>query len=491
MDVEVMIHGVPHGESYYGVEEERGFCLTNYDSDKNSQVKFLIQVRELSGKRYCYYHYLVKKDVVDDEGRAGSYFGMTIRTDEYWLNFGNVFRLLDLAFNGYVAKNILKKNEVGGYKYLVSSFKDTGEEIKKKVENLILSSMKGELRASLGQFSLIGGDFPSENLYEVSEKSVITALKQYGGVALSPYYPTRKTQSLLNEKEAACKRQLSDKDEQIRLVRKELAEAKSETTEKVNAESRKWEDKIRSQRSDYESKIGQLEEDLRKAKSETNSKIDEATREMREKLQSQKSDFETKLDKARSETKEKVEEEAKKWHEKIQTVCDELHGRKVSVVGKFSDGEEIGELRSLIKSWKEQNEKRTADFKSLREDLDRKQKEIENLLKKSSDNEEDGLQRRLVSTIKELQGKLDDFKESIEEAKGEFCSQKETKKRSEHTKRKVTNSDDDDENEDDRKKEKNFDVKGFFKKFPWKMALLIGGVVLALVLLGVLLFAVL
>lgn len=491
MDVEVLIHGVPLGESYYGIAEDRNFCLGNYDSNKSDLVKFLIQVRELSGKRYCYYHYLVKSNISAYDSRSGSYFGMTIRTDEYWVNYGNVFRILDLVFNGYIAKNVLKKNEAGGYKYLVSSFEEVGEGLQKKVENLILLSMKGEIRVPLSQLGLKSGSCPSENFYEVSEKSVVTALKQYGSIALSPYYPTKKTQKLLDEKDEAYKRELSGKDEQIKSVKSELADAKTQTTEQVAAERRRWDEIMRSQRSDYESKVSQLEEDLRKAKSETNSKIEDATRKMRDEMQSQKSDYESKLDKAKSESKEKVEAEAKKWHEKIQSVCDELHGRKVSVIGRISDGEEIGELRSLVKSWKEQTEKRNADFNSLREDLDRKQKEIENLLKKSSDKENDGLQRQLVSTIKELQGKLDDFKESIEEAKGEFYSQKDPKKRSEDTKREMTNSDDDDENVNEEKKGKNFDLKGFSKKISWKMVLLIGGVVLVFVLLGVLLFAVL
>ena len=114
MEVELFVHGVPSGEGFWGKEEDRNYFGTFYDHSSD-EVKFLIQTRALKGKPYCYYNYLVYKtvgsqapNIVANDGRDGSYFGITLRLDAYCKDIVNMYRILDTVFNVYVMGNLLK-----------------------------------------------------------------------------------------------------------------------------------------------------------------------------------------------------------------------------------------------------------------------------------------------------------------------------------------------------------------------------------------------
>ena len=101
MKIDLFVHGVPYGESYWRKGDDQDYFGTFYDRSSD-EVKCLIQVRMSEGKAYCYFNYLVNRDVLDSQGRAGSYFGMTLRIDSYCKDIVNVYRILDTLFNIYV-----------------------------------------------------------------------------------------------------------------------------------------------------------------------------------------------------------------------------------------------------------------------------------------------------------------------------------------------------------------------------------------------------
>ena len=122
MQVEYIISGTPKGQDYYGPEESRQYMSTMYGASTDN--KLMVDVRkEADGKSYCYYNYLINKDVLDVDGRSGSYFCLSLRVDEYCIDIQGMYRLLDMTYHNYVKKDILK---VEGTKlqYTASNFKD-------------------------------------------------------------------------------------------------------------------------------------------------------------------------------------------------------------------------------------------------------------------------------------------------------------------------------------------------------------------------------
>lgn len=201
MNVEVFVHGVPNGESFWGKEEERNFFGTFYGQGSDDAVKFLIQTRSINGTTYCYYSYLVYKNVLGNEGREGSYFGLSIRFDAYCKNFLSIYKVLDTIFTAYVLNKILKYQN-GKYKYAITDFGSSSEimgNINSAILQLIQSSLTNDSFGSLRGFATGGANLPTGNLYEANVNEVESYIKQYGKIALSPYYPTARETGLTQQ----------------------------------------------------------------------------------------------------------------------------------------------------------------------------------------------------------------------------------------------------------------------------------------------------
>ena len=203
MDVEVFIHGVPNGESFWGKDEDRNYFGNFYDQSCSDKVKFLVQTRLSNGKAYCYYNYLVYGNVVGYDGREGSYFGLSIRFDAYCKNFMSVYKVLDAVFCSTVVNNILKV-QAGNYKYVIPDFvnvPDVMKNINSRIWELIQSALTGESFCSLKGFNTNSSQLPSVNLYETTSSDVETMVRQYGKIAISPYYQTSSERALVQQYE--------------------------------------------------------------------------------------------------------------------------------------------------------------------------------------------------------------------------------------------------------------------------------------------------
>ena len=56
MDIEIFVHGVPNGQSFWGKEEDRNYFGNFYGQSNSDVVKYLIQTRSSNGKTFCYYN---------------------------------------------------------------------------------------------------------------------------------------------------------------------------------------------------------------------------------------------------------------------------------------------------------------------------------------------------------------------------------------------------------------------------------------------------
>lgn len=201
MDIEIFVHGVPNGQSFWGKEEDRNYFGNFYDQSNSDSVKYLIQTRSSNGKIYCYYNYLVYQNVIASDGRDGSYFGLSIRFDAFCKDFMGIYKILDMVFTAHVLNKILKVQK-GNYKYTIKDFDSASkmmDNIKNAIWQLLKSTLTNESICSLGGFAIGGGVLPTGNLYETTAKDVEATVKQYGKIALSPYYPTIREKSMAQQ----------------------------------------------------------------------------------------------------------------------------------------------------------------------------------------------------------------------------------------------------------------------------------------------------
>lgn len=267
MDIEIFVHGVPNGQSFWGKEEDRNYFGNFYGQSNSDAVKYLIQTHSSNGKTYCYYNYLVCQNVIGSDGREGSYFGLSIRFDAYCKDFIGIYKILDIVFTAHVLNKILKVQN-GNYKYIIADFVSASEmmgNIKEAIWQLLQSTLTNESVCGLGSFAVGGGSLPTGNLYEITANEVEATVKQYGKIALSPYYPTvrekgmaqqydSKLQSVKQQYEERYSAEINAKEQTNLSLNNSLASVQRECTKLQESIAQK--DKIIAQK---ESAITNLE----------------------------------------------------------------------------------------------------------------------------------------------------------------------------------------------------------------------------------------
>lgn len=292
MEIDVFVHGVPNGAKLWnkeGVRDEIDYFQTFYNQ-KNDEVDFYIQVRRNSkNKVYCYYNYLVYKNVVSSEGRAGSYCGLTIRMDAYYKNAANLYKIMDALFNSYIIGDVLQPKQ-GKLQYTVPDFAPVSDKLKKMEDELlqyVLNTFKREQLMPLDGFPMTSTRVLL-NLYDSTPEAVYNIIRQNGCISISPFYERKSDadkkkkfeehiqkiqkdcEARLKEKENECKREIGDiinqKESAVNALQNSLNKVKEELN-RINGEKNSANSKIQQLMKTIEektSKISELEAEKKK-----------------------------------------------------------------------------------------------------------------------------------------------------------------------------------------------------------------------------------
>ena len=238
LTADLYIHGVPKGQDFWPNAADKNYFGSFYTVNDSDDLKFLIQVSKQNGTPCCYYNYLVYKfhgskvsNIVDCDGRAGSYFGISLCLNAYCKDIINVYRILDTVFNVYVIGTLLKE-ENSKLMYISHDFALLSgklEKLKEKTYELMNNAFTNESFISFDEFSPKAvNNYPRYNLNDCTPESVMADVKKYGKVALSPYY--------ISKREKTKER---DYEEQLNTVRqqfdKKMKEEQKEHADKLNA----------------------------------------------------------------------------------------------------------------------------------------------------------------------------------------------------------------------------------------------------------------
>lgn len=256
MDVEIFFHGVPKGQDYRGIESERSFFSTFYNSiPQDETVKLLVNIRNIRGISYYYYHYLVNNSIADCDGRPGSYFGVSIRMDAFCSDIHNMYRILDYIYHLYVVNDILKWNN-GRLEYSVHTFTlytDTFETIEKEILRLIQKAFYQESFISLGELSHGNESTPCFYLYDCTPEAISAAIRNYRSIAVSPYFQSESEKKCLRQNEERLQSIKEDNERNIRRIEQEYknkTDQLARSLQLANDQKEKIENDLRSVRND-------------------------------------------------------------------------------------------------------------------------------------------------------------------------------------------------------------------------------------------------
>lgn len=233
MDVELLIHGVPEGQDYYGIEDERTNAGLFYDNS-TEVVKYVVETKQFHNKNYAYYSYLRYKNIVGAKGRSGSYFGMTLRTDMLYQDGMHIYTLLDIVFKRHVIGTLLLPIENGGFKYVDVSFFSKKSEIEQFTQCLI-QLIQGTCVST--RFLNIDNSYVHPittvvpyNISEIDDSILLSSLKKYSKVVISPDYPlsiANEYEKKLRESESKVGIVAAEKDNKINALNVTISQQKT------------------------------------------------------------------------------------------------------------------------------------------------------------------------------------------------------------------------------------------------------------------------
>lgn len=120
----IIVHGVPYGQDIFSTDHiaDESYIKTFYkQQDAPPETLFEIEVRKEGNQQVVYYHYLKRRDVFDAEGRAGSYFGFTLRTDVSCDEMSLLFHHMNEVFRTRILGSLLERAG-NGYRHLVKKY---------------------------------------------------------------------------------------------------------------------------------------------------------------------------------------------------------------------------------------------------------------------------------------------------------------------------------------------------------------------------------
>lgn len=218
-DIKLYAHGVPNGQKTWGVSESDSTYIDSfYGRESEASVQMLVEVRRFGTNTNCYYTYLRLKNINDKNGRAGSYFALTLRINYYYADIQNIYNLLDAAYNKFILGSALTTSN-GVSNYLISDFSELDSR---------LAALEKEIRYYLMQFSSDSDFIPLDrfkangqsevvnfNLLECDPKIVAGHIKTHGHFSVSPQYLSHREQTIIQKTKDEIDRTKADATQQI------------------------------------------------------------------------------------------------------------------------------------------------------------------------------------------------------------------------------------------------------------------------------------
>lgn len=288
MKVDVYIHGVPRGQRIWKSDTCDDQIITQfYGANADEQTKYLVEVRKSGNDSYCYYSMLKYKNVSAQDGRSGSYFGITIRMDMVCTKVQALFHILDLVYNSDVLGNIIKA-EGERLKFLVADFKDVESHCKRivdKIMSILGQSVEGSDFIAIAPSMLSDKGCSEVNLSEYSSEMALNHVYQGRSVAVSADYPSSQLAAYMKKNEDEIANLRIRNQQQVETIQSNEAKSKRDLECRFQSEiqenQRKYKSDIEALKAKYanvDAQIRQLEHQIKqeqKQKNEQKKEIDE------------------------------------------------------------------------------------------------------------------------------------------------------------------------------------------------------------------------
>lgn len=260
--IELIVHGVPSGQRCLGVSNEDVHIIESFYHKYNydSQL-FVDSYGSDRAKKSMWYTYVVN-NTIDTEGRAGGYFGLSLKINQFYSDIANVYNILDATFRKFFQDEIFKEGT--GFRYKesdFSSFDKLRNDAKQQIVNYFTQFSVG---ADLRQIPNInnGSRECPINLLDCAKYDCYQFFLKYGKLVVSPQIQLSRERTSSQDKEKLLKdvQTLTTAVENEKKVSQGLRKEMDIIIDEKNrlSESNKKSSQIKSENESLKKKLGDI-----------------------------------------------------------------------------------------------------------------------------------------------------------------------------------------------------------------------------------------
>lgn len=271
---EVIIHGVPIGHKMYSkkpIEGEKQYLQTLYSGASNDAFPFMqIDILRTSLTNSVYYHFVNYANIINAEGRPGSFVGISLRIDNGMCkNVHAIYNILEMVYHSFILGNLLKQEQGGIYKYSANDLNGANcDGIINLVEELV--GKTGIFQKDLIDLpnTTSSGAITQLNRFDNNNEQILSNIIAGRKTRISNYYPNRQTEALIKDYE----RKIADKERQVNEVKSEASSIKTKLdsssleVKKLSAQidQLKKDSILANRNKDISDIVGQIKEPIKK-----------------------------------------------------------------------------------------------------------------------------------------------------------------------------------------------------------------------------------
>ncbi len=192
LNISLSVHGVPMGQKIWGPKGDDQRYLSSFYSPKWDTPEVMkVEIMTFGGLTSCYYSFIKGQNVCDSQGRAGSYFALTLRINAFYVDVQNMYNILKAAYEK-MCVGLCVQDTGTMVKYLVADFQSIDSKLK-DIESHILNYI-GEFSVNEDIVSLSGfsansqGACQNVNLHECTKRLALDYVKKAGKMMVSPCF---------------------------------------------------------------------------------------------------------------------------------------------------------------------------------------------------------------------------------------------------------------------------------------------------------------
>lgn len=276
LNIKLFVHGVPMGQKIWGPQGDDNRYLASFYGPKWEVPEVMIvEAMSFDNINYCYYSFVKGKNVYDSQGRAGSYFALTLRINAYYSDIQNVYNILKATY-GKMCVGLCIDETNDKTKFLLSDFQNVDSKFK-EIENHILNyisefSIDSDI-VPLNGIALNGKSAVFNlNLHECSSSVAIDILKKNGKLMVSPCFLSSSASKKVAQYQEEMQRNAQKAQEEIRLQK----QASQQKIDELILQSKENYDSLKKQ-SDNELRLQQEQchQQLSQLKNENDRRLEE------------------------------------------------------------------------------------------------------------------------------------------------------------------------------------------------------------------------